>query len=159
MFICGGAFDGLEAVIEKRMGKQLVGFNSTLGSGELDKKNILKQVTPHDLVKYGIIPELVGRIPVITSLTPLDTEALVRILKEPKNSLFKQYKRLFALDGVELEFTDEAAELIAKKAHELKTGARGLRSILEGLMQSYMYSAPSEPDTKKLVIGKEQIQF
>lgn len=159
LFICGGAFDGLEAVIEKRMGKQLVGFNSTLGSGELDKKNILKQVTPHDLVKYGIIPELVGRIPVITSLTPLDTEALVRILKEPKNSLFKQYKRLFALDGVELEFTDEAAELIAKKAHELKTGARGLRSILEGLMQSYMYSAPSEPDTKKLVIGKEQIQF
>lgn len=159
LFICGGAFDGLEAVIEKRMGKQLVGFNSTLGSGELDKKGILKQVTPHDLVKYGIIPELVGRIPVITSLSPLDTEALMRILKEPKNSLFKQYKRLFALDGVELEFTDEAAELIAKKAYELKTGARGLRSILEGIMQEYMYSVPSEPDTKKLVIGKEQISF
>jgi len=159
LFICGGAFDGLEAVIEKRMGKQLIGFNSTLGNSNLDKSSILKEVTPHDLVKYGIIPELVGRIPVITSLTPLDTEAFVKILKEPKNSLFKQYKHLFALDGVELEFTDEAAELIAKKAYELKTGARGLRAIMEKLMQSYMYSVPSEEGLKKLVIGKEQINF
>ena len=159
LFICGGAFDGLESVIERRMGKQLVGFNSTLGEQSLDKSNILKEVTPHDLVKYGIIPELVGRIPVITSLSPLDTDAFVKILKEPKNSLFKQYTHLFALDGVELEFTDEAAELIAKKAYELKTGARGLRSIMEKLMQSYMYSVPSEKDLKKLVIGKEQINF
>ncbi len=159
LFICGGAFDGLEAVIEKRMGKQLVGFNSTLGEQALDKTNILKEVTPHDLVKYGIIPELVGRIPVITSLSPLNTEAFVRILKEPKNSLFKQYVHLFALDGVELEFTDEAAELIAKKAYELKTGARGLRSIMEKLMQEYMYSVPSEEGLTKLVIGKEQINF
>ncbi len=159
LFICGGAFDGLEAVIEKRMGKQLIGFNSTVGNSRLKKENILKEVTPHDLVKYGIIPELVGRIPVITSLTPLDTEAFVKILKEPKNSLFKQYKHLFALDGVELEFTDEAAELIAKQAFELKTGARGLRSIMEKLMQDYMYSVPSEEGLKKLVIGKEQIKF
>ena len=159
LFICGGAFDGLESVIEKRMGKQLVGFNSTLGEKSLDKSNILKEVTPHDLVKYGIIPELVGRIPVITSLSPLDTDAFVKILKEPKNSLFKQYMHLFALDGVELEFTDEAAELIAKKAYELKTGARGLRSIMEKLMQSYMYSVPSEEGLTKLVIGKEQINF
>lgn len=159
LFICGGAFDGLEAVVEKRMGKQLVGFNSTLGSKATSASNVLKAVTPHDLVKYGIIPELVGRIPVITSLLPLDTAALVRILKEPKNSLFKQYKRLFALDGVELEFTDEAAELIASKAYELKTGARGLRSILEGIMQDYMYSVPTQKDIKKLVIGKEQINI
>lgn len=159
LFICGGAFDGLESVIEKRMGKQLVGFNSTLGEQALDKSNILKEVTPHDLVKYGIIPELVGRIPVITSLSPLNTEAFVRILKEPKNSLFKQYAHLFALDGVELEFTDEAAELIAKKAYELKTGARGLRSIMEKLMQEYMYSVPSQEGLTKLVIGKEQINF
>jgi len=159
LFICGGAFDGLEAVIEKRMGKQLVGFNSTLGENKLDKSNILKEVTPHDLVKYGIIPELVGRIPVITSLSPLDVDAFVKILKEPKNSLFKQYKHLFALDGVELEFTDEATELIAKKAYDLKTGARGLRSIMEKLMQSYMYSVPSDKELKKLVIGKEQINF
>lgn len=159
LFICGGAFDGLESVIEKRMGKQLVGFNSTLGNSNLDKSNILKEVTPHDLVKYGIIPELVGRIPVITSLTPLDTEAFVKILKEPKNSLFKQYKHLFALDGVELEFTDEAAELIAKKAYELKTGARGLRAIMEKLMQEYMYSVPSDKELKKLVIDKDKINF
>lgn len=159
LFICGGAFDGLESVIEKRMGKQLVGFNSTLGEKSLDKSNILKEVTPHDLVKYGIIPELVGRIPVITSLSPLNVEAFVRILKEPKNSLFKQYMHLFALDGVELEFTDEAAELIAKKAFELKTGARGLRSIMEKLMQGYMYSVPSEKGLTKLTIGKEQINF
>ncbi len=159
LFICGGAFDGLEAVIEKRMGKQLVGFNSALGANTLDKNNILKQVTPHDLVKYGIIPELVGRIPVITSLSPLDTAALVRILKEPKNSLFKQYKRLFALDGVELEFTDEVAELIAKKAYELKTGARGLRSIVEGIMQEYMYSVPSDPEIKTLVISKDNVNI
>ena len=141
------------------MGKQLVGFNSTLGSSSLDKSNILKEVTPHDLVKYGIIPELVGRIPVITSLSPLDVDAFVKILKEPKNSLFKQYAHLFALDGVELEFTDDAAELIAKKAYELKTGARGLRSIMEKLMQEYMYSVPSDKELKKLVIGKDQINF
>lgn len=159
LFICGGAFDGLEAIIEKRMGKQLVGFNSTLGESKLDKSRVLKEVTPHDLVKYGIIPELVGRIPVITSLEPLDAEAFVRILTEPKNSLFKQYRHLFSLDGVELEFTDEAAKMIAEKAYELKTGARGLRAIMEKLMQRFMYSVPSDPSIKKLVIGKEDINF
>ncbi len=159
LFICGGAFDGLDSIIEKRMGKQLVGFNSTLTSSKLDKSHVLKEVTPHDLVKYGIIPELVGRIPVITSLQPLDEDAFVRILTEPKNSLFKQYKRLFELDGVELEFTQEAAKMIAKKAHELNTGARGLRAIMEKLMQSFMYNVPSDENIKKLVIDKEHINF
>lgn len=159
LFICGGAFDGLESIIEKRMGKQLVGFNSAINDTNLDKSRILKQVTPHDLVKYGIIPELVGRIPVITSLDPLDVDAFVRILREPKNSLFKQYKKLFDLDGVELEFTEEAAKLIAEKAHQLKTGARGLRSIMEQLMQDYMYNIPSDKAVKTLVIDKEQISI
>ncbi|MBQ7048780.1 MAG: ATP-dependent Clp protease ATP-binding subunit ClpX [Clostridia bacterium] len=159
LFICGGAFDGLEAIIEKRMGKQLVGFNSTLSSSKLEKSEVLKEVTTHDLVKYGIIPELVGRIPVITSLEPLNTEAFVKILKEPKNSLFKQYKKLFELDGVELEFTDEAAKIIAEKAYELNTGARGLRAIMERLMQSFMYEVPSDGNIKKLVIDKEQINL
>jgi len=159
LFICGGAFDGLDGIIEKRMGKQLVGFNSTLSSSNLDKSRVLKEVTPHDLVKYGIIPELVGRIPVITSLEPLDADAFVRILTEPKNSLFKQYKKLFELDGVELEFTPEAAKMIAEKAHELNTGARGLRAIMEKLMQSFMYTVPSDKEIKKLVIDKEHIKF
>ncbi len=159
LFICGGAFDGLEGIIEKRMGKQLVGFNSALSSSTLDKSRVLKEVTPHDLVKYGIIPELVGRIPVITSLEPLDADAFVRILTEPKNSLFKQYKKLFELDGVELEFTPEAAKTIAEKAHELNTGARGLRAIMEKLMQSFMYTVPSDKEIKRLVIDKEQIKF
>ncbi len=159
LFICGGAFDGLDSIIEKRMGKQLVGFNSTLTSSTLDKSRVLKEVTPHDLVKYGIIPELVGRIPVITSLEPLDADAFVRILTEPKNSLFKQYKKLFELDGVELEFTPEAAKMIAEKAHELNTGARGLRAIMEKLMQSFMYTVPSDKEIKKLVIDKEHIKF
>ncbi len=158
LFICGGAFDGLEAIIEKRMGKQLVGFNSETVAVS-DKSAIMRTATPHDLVKYGIIPELVGRIPVITALENLDVPAFVRILKEPKNALFKQYKYLLSLDGVELEFTDEAAELIAQKAYDLKTGARGLRSIMEGIMQNYMFSVPSDGSLKKLVIGKEQIKL
>lgn len=159
LFICGGAFDGLDSIIEKRMGKQLVGFNSTLNESTLDKSRILKAVTPHDLVKYGIIPELVGRIPVITSLEPLDVSAFVRILREPKNSLFKQYQKLLELDGVELVFTDEAAKLIAEKAYELNTGARGLRAIMEKLMREYMYNIPSDKDTKKLTITKRQIKL
>ncbi len=157
LFICGGAFDGLQSIIEKRMGKQLVGFNSE-NVTKVDKTDIMKTATPHDLVKYGIIPELVGRIPVITALEELDVSAFIRILKEPKNALFKQYTYLLSLDGVELEFTDEAAEIIAKKAYELKTGARGLRSIMEQIMQDYMFTVPSDKNVKKLVIGKEQIK-
>lgn len=157
LFICGGAFDGLQSIIEKRMGKQLVGFNST-EVNTADRTAAMRAVTPHDLVKYGIIPELVGRIPVITALDNLDVNAFIRILKEPKNALFKQYQYLLSLDGVELEFTDEAAEMIAQKAYDLKTGARGLRSIMEDIMQEYMFNVPSDKTITNLVIGKEQIK-
>ncbi len=158
LFICGGAFDGLQALIERRMGKQVVGFNSDTAA-KLDKDSIINEVTPHDLVKYGIIPELIGRLPVITTLENLDKNAFVRILKEPKNALFKQYKYLLSLDGVELEFTDKAAELIAEKAVELKTGARGLRSIMEKIMQDLMFDIPSDKSIKKRIIDVEDLKF
>lgn len=158
LFICGGAFDGLESIIEKRMGKQLVGFSTELKSKEEKAAASYNEVTPHDLVKYGIIPELIGRIPVITSLSPLDEDAFVKILQEPKNALFKQYKKLFKLDGVELEFTEDAARLIARKAIELKIGARGLRSITEKLMQNYMFSIPSDDSVKTLTIDAKAIE-
>lgn len=158
LFICGGAFDGLNDIIDSRMGKQVVGFNSKLQNIEDKKKNpSLSKVTPHDLIKYGIIPELVGRIPVIVSLNPLDKEALVRILKEPKNALIKQYQKLFKLDGVELEFTDEAIEAFADKALDQKTGARGLRSACERVMTKFMYDTPSDDSVKKLVVTKEMV--
>lgn len=158
LFICGGAFDGLESIIEKRMGKQLVGFTTELKSKEEKGSATYSEVTPHDLVKYGIIPELIGRIPVITSLTPLDEDAFVKILQEPKNALFKQYKKLFKLDGVELIFTEDAARLIARKAIELKIGARGLRSITEKLMQNYMFTIPSDGSVKELIIDAKAIE-
>ena len=158
LFICGGAFDGLEAIIEERCGKQAIGFSSEiLSKDEKLKSRILKNVTPHDLVKYGLIPELVGRIPVIASLDPLDREAYIRILSEPKNALIKQYAKLLGMDGVELNFTREATEAIADKAIELNTGARGLRSIMEKLMTGYMYSLPSDKSVKKLTITKEMV--
>ena len=158
LFICGGAFDGLEAIIEERCGKQAIGFSSEiLSKDEKLKSRILKNVTPHDLVKYGLIPELVGRIPVIASLDPLDREAYIRILSEPKNALIKQYTKLLGMDGVELNFTREATEAIADKAIELNTGARGLRSIMEKLMTGYMYSLPSDKSVKKLTITKEMV--
>lgn len=135
LFICGGAFDGLEKIVEKRKGASLVGFGANVQKkAVLDETGWMKDVVAHDLVKYGIIPELVGRIPVITALNGLDTDALVKILSEPKNSLVKQYKKLFAFDGVELEITDDALEAIAKLAKEQKTGARGLRGIMESIL-------------------------
>ncbi|PKM62088.1 MAG: ATP-dependent Clp protease ATP-binding subunit ClpX [Firmicutes bacterium HGW-Firmicutes-21] len=159
LFICGGAFDGLNEIIDSRMGKQVVGFNSKLQSGEERKKSpSLAKVTPHDLIKYGIIPELVGRIPVIVSLHQLDKEALVRILTEPKNALIKQYKKLFKLDGVELEFTDEAIEAFADKALEQNTGARALRTAAERVMTKFMYEIPSDNSIKKLTITKEMVE-
>lgn len=158
LFICGGAFDGLEAIIESRTGKQSIGFSSQiLSKDEKTKSRILKNVTPHDLVKYGLIPELVGRIPVIAALDPLDKEAYIRILSEPKNALMKQYAKLLDMDGVELTFTPEATEAIADKAIELNTGARGLRSIMEKLMTGFMYSLPSDTKTKKLTITREMV--
>ncbi|MBO5913728.1 MAG: AAA family ATPase, partial [Clostridia bacterium] len=158
LFICGGAFDGLRDIVGTRMGRQTVGYNApTLTSEEIKKGADLKKVTQQDIVKYGLIPELVGRIPVIATLEPLDKEALVRILKEPKNALIKQYQKLFAYDGVELVFTDEAIEAIAEKAYKLQSGARGLRAVTEGIMTRYMYDAPSDPNLKTLTITKEMI--
>ena len=145
LFICGGAFDGLEKTIEKRRGSSSLGFGAKVhNKKELDTTDWMKEVIPQDLVKYGLIPELVGRLPVITSLNGLDQEALVRILTEPKNSMVKQYKKLFALDKVELEFKPEALRAIAQKALDRNTGARGLRSIMEDLLSELMYQVPSD---------------
>ncbi len=153
LFICGGAFDGLEKIVEKRKGASLVGFGANVQEkAVLDETGWMKDVVAHDLVKYGIIPELVGRIPVITALNGLDTNALVKILSEPKNSLVKQYKKLFAFDGVELEITDDALEAIAKLAKEQKTGARGLRGIMESILNELMFETPSDETIVRIVI-------
>ncbi len=152
LFICGGAFDGIDKLIEKRSTSTVLGFTGSVSSKSENKTNIIKEVTPHDLVKFGLIPELVGRLPVITTLDELDVDALVRILTEPKNSLTAQYKKLLKLDGVTLEFTDEALRAIAQKALDRKTGARGLRSIVEGILTPLMYSIPSDPTIEKVTI-------
>ena len=158
LFICGGAFDGLDKIIGARDGKQSIGYSSeVMTKDEKSRSKVLRKVTPHDLVKYGIIPELVGRIPVIVSLDPLDRESLVRILTEPKNSLTKQYIKLMAMDGVTLEFEDAALEKIADKAIELNTGARGLRSIMEGILTKFMYELPSKPEVKSLKITADMV--
>ena len=153
LFICGGAFDGLEKTVEKRIGSSSLGFNAEIRSKiELDTTSWMQNVIPQDLVKFGLIPELVGRLPVITALNGLDETALVRILQEPKDSLIKQYTKLFAIDGVTLEFEDDALTEIAKKAIERHTGARGLRSIMEELLKSLMYEAPSDETISKIII-------
>ena len=155
LFICGGAFDQLDTIIGKRLNKdkQAIGFNSEIRSAkEKDEVNLFKDVTPHDIVKYGLIPELVGRIPVIVGLQNLDREALVQILEKPKNAIVKQYTKLFGMDGVTLRFTKGALEKIADRAIELKTGARGLRSIVEGLLLDVMYTIPSRDDVEEVVI-------
>ena len=158
LFICGGAFDGMREIVENRLGRATVGYNApTLSAAERKKSADLHKVSQQDIIKYGLIPELVGRLPVITVLDPLDKEALVRILTEPKNALTKQYKKLFEYDGVELEFTPEALDAIAEKAAALQNGARGLRSVTEKIMNGYMFDIPSNPETKKLVITKEMI--
>ncbi len=158
LFICGGAFDGLRDIVGNRLGHQTVGYNSpTLTSEERKKGADLKHVTQQDIVKYGLIPELVGRIPVIATLEPLDKDALVRILKEPKNALIKQYQKLFSYDDVELVFEDDAIDAIAEKAHKLQSGARGLRAVTESVMTKFMYEVPSDTKIKKLTITKEMI--
>ncbi len=158
LFLCGGAFDGLEEIIRNRLGSRMVGFTAGAESGvSRDAEFVMSRVENGDLVKYGLIPELVGRLPVVTALHPLDEDALVRILSEPKNALVKQYKKLFAMDGVTLDFTDGALRAIAKKAYEMKTGARGLRSITEKLMTDYMYRIPSDPNLKNLRITEKEI--
>ncbi len=156
LFICGGAFDGLDKIIENRKGKRLIGFSNAEEKTDAESKDgIYGDVTAHDIVKYGLIPELVGRLPVIVSLTELDNDALVRILREPKNAVLKQYMKLFAIDGVRLSFTDDALESIAALATERKTGARGLRSIIEGFMTKIMYEIPSREDIEEVIITKE----
>ena len=159
LFICGGAFDGIETIIENRKGNKGLGFGAEIKTKEEKKKSdTLAAIEPHDLVKYGLIPELVGRIPLITALTPLDTEALVRILTEPKNALTKQYHKLFGMDGVELEFEEDALRAIAELAEKRNTGARGLRAITEAIMTGLMYSLPDDPDLKKVVITKNVVE-
>ena len=158
LFICGGAFDGLEKIVEKRKGASLAGFGASVQEkAVLDETGWMKDVVAHDLVKYGIIPELVGRIPVITALNGLDVDVLVRILSEPKNSLTKQYKKLFAFDGVELEITDDALEAIALTAKEQKTGARGLRGIMESVLNELMFDTPSDDTIEKITINADVV--
>lgn len=158
LFICGGAFDGLEKIIQKRIGKKAIGFEADIRSrDEMDIGQILKHVLPEDLLKYGLIPEFVGRLPIIVTLDALDKHDLIRILTEPKNALIKQYKKLFELDDVELEFDQEALEVIAQKAIDRKTGARGLRAILEDIMMNVMYEIPSREDVEKCVVTKETV--
>ena len=159
LFICGGAFDGLEKTVEKRMGSSALGFNAEIKTKkELDTTSWMSDVIPQDLVKFGLIPELVGRLPVITALNGLDEEALVRILKEPKDSLVKQYTKLFDMDGVELVFEDEALREVARKAIDRHTGARGLRSIMEETLKKLMYEIPSDEMVIKVTITAETVK-
>ncbi|CDE18462.1 aTP-dependent Clp protease ATP-binding subunit ClpX [Eubacterium sp. CAG:841] len=158
LFICGGAFDGLEKIIEKRKGASGVGFGSEIKSkAEKTPGGTLRDVTSHDIVKYGLIPELVGRLPVIVSLSELDEEALSRILREPKNAILKQYKKLIGMDGVDITFTDDAISKIARRAIERGTGARGLRSIMEEIMLPIMYEIPSMENLKSVTITAETL--
>lgn len=159
LFICGGAFDGIEEIISQRAGKKGIGFGAELiGDKEKSSGELLRELQAHDLVKYGLIPELVGRIPVVTALEPLDRAALVKILTEPKNSLVKQYKKLFSIDGVGLEMERDALEAIASLAYERKTGARGLRAITEEMMNGIMYDVPSLENVEKVIITKEVVE-
>jgi len=159
LFICGGAFDGLEKIIRQRTEKNSIGFGAEVQSKDDHRTitNIIKNVEPEDLIKFGLIPEFIGRLPVITTLETLEKEALVEILKEPKNALIKQYKKLFNMEGVELEFRDDAIEAIALKAIERKTGARGLRSIMESSLKEIMFELPTISNLLKVVIDKDVI--
>ena len=159
LFICGGAFDGLEKIIESRQDTKSIGFGAEVS--EKEERNVgevLKEVMPEDFIKYGLIPEFIGRVPIVVTLDGLDEKALIRILKEPKNSLTRQYHKLFELDGVDLEFKDEALELVARKSLERKTGARGLRSIMEKSLMDLMYRTPSDDTIRKCVITKEVVE-
>ncbi|MCK5564301.1 MAG: ATP-dependent Clp protease ATP-binding subunit ClpX [Planctomycetes bacterium] len=161
MFICGGTFVGLEDMIKKRLGKKMIGFgtdHSKADDDKMDYSETLKQVTPEDVIEYGMIPEIMGRLPIITSLEALDEDALIEILTKPKNALIRQYKRLFEMEEAELEFTDEALKLLAKKAIERDTGARALRAITEQVMIDLMYRLPEEPKGEKYVITNDVIE-
>ena len=157
LFICGGAFDGIERKIAQRMNTHVVGYNSVQNVRKIDKEDLMKYVSPQDLKSFGLIPEIIGRLPVLTYLNPLDRKALERILVEPKNSIVKQYQKMFEMDGVELTFTQEALDLMVDKAVEYKLGARGLRSIVENIMMDAMFETPSKK-VKKFEVTKEYAQ-
>lgn len=157
LFICGGAFEGLDKIIQRRIGEKTIGFNADIVSQNQDEEEILRQIQPEDLLKFGLIPEFIGRLPAIVTLKELSEDALVRILTEPKNALVKQYKKLFEIDNVELEFEPEAIRAIAKQAIERKTGARGLRSIIEKVMTDIMYEIPSREDVAKCIVTEGTI--
>ena len=159
LFICGGAFEGIEKIVEKRIDQKSIGFNAEIAEKhEDDVDRLLQQILPQDLVKFGLIPEFIGRVPVNVSLNPLDQDALVRILKEPKSALVKQYQRLFEMDGVKLTFDDDALSAIAKKALDRKTGARGLRAIVEQVIMDLMYEIPSQTDVTECLITKGVVE-
>ena len=159
LFICGGAFEGLDKIIKDRIGKKSIGFGANIESKkEIDKYKIYEQILPQDLLKFGLIPEFVGRLPIITTLKELDRETLIRIITEPKNALVKQYKKLVEYDNVELEFEQEALEVIVEKAIERNTGARGLRSIIEDIMRDIMFDIPSNPNIEKCIITKATVE-
>ena len=159
LFICGGAFDGLEKIIARRSSKKSIGFESDIrGEADRDIGELLSMVRQDDLLKFGIIPELIGRLPVIATLQSLGREDLVRILTEPKNSMVRQYKKLLSYDGIDLEFEPEALELIADRAIELKIGARGLRSVVESIMNDIMFEAPSDPTLRKVIVTADGIR-
>ena len=159
LFICGGAFDGLDKYILRRTDKSALGFGSALKDNSTEaERALLRKVEPHDLVKFGLIPELIGRLPVITVLDDLDEDALVRVLKEPRNSLVKQYKELLGMDNVELTFTDEALHAIARKTIERKTGARGLRSVMESILLPIMYEVPSDATIIRVTVDEDTVE-
>ncbi len=160
LFICGGAFVGIDKIIESRENETVLGFNADIKSLEEKKKtNLIKNIQPNDLIKFGLIPEFIGRLPVVVGLDDLDEDALVKILTEPKNSIIKQYHLMFKMDDIEIEFSDEAVRAIAKKAMELKTGARGLRTIIESKMMQIMYDAPSLKDVEKIIVTDKYIEL
>ena len=159
LFVCGGAFEGLDKLINNRIGKKSIGFGAEIESKkEIDSYKVLKQLSPEDLLRFGLIPEFVGRLPIVATLQELDRETLIDIVTKPKNALVKQYQRLFEIDNVELEFEQEALELIVDKAIERKTGARGLRSILEEIMRDIMFEIPSNPKIEKCIITKQTVE-
>jgi ATP-dependent Clp protease ATP-binding subunit ClpX len=157
LFICGGAFDGIEPIIKRRLGQKVIGFGADPKQQEISSKELLSKVLPEDLLRFGLIPEFIGRLPVIASLEQLDESALIEILTKPKNALVKQYQKMLEIDNVELEFEDDALKEIAKKAIERKTGARGLRSIIEGIMLDVMFDLPSRDDITKCIITKDTV--
>ncbi len=158
LFICGGAFDGIEKIIEKRIGSKSLGFEANVDSVKVEDGKILRQAVQHDLVKYGLIPELIGRIPVITVLDNLDRDSLIRIMTEPKNSIVKQYEKLFEMDGVVLEFKRESLEAVADITLERKTGARGLRSVFESVLTDLMFKIPSDYTVEKIIITEDSVK-